>query len=165
MGKKIYIAGPLFSLHEKQFLELIVNFLSKRIKGLDSERDFFLPHRDAGDLGIIDEKEEPSKKKDMFSKDLKFLDEVEIVIAVLDGVDVDSGTAVELGYAYSKKKKIFGVLSDHRAFKNSKIKDLNNMVWGVCEDGKSLILLNELKDLELLSNLLEKYLGRDISGG
>lgn len=38
----------------------------------------------------------------------------DIVVAVLDGVDVDSGTAAEIGYAAALKKPIFGYRGDFR---------------------------------------------------
>jgi nucleoside 2-deoxyribosyltransferase len=42
------------------------------------------------------------------------LDKCPIVVAVLDGADVDSGTAAAIGYAFGKQKKIFGYRSDFR---------------------------------------------------
>jgi nucleoside 2-deoxyribosyltransferase len=36
------------------------------------------------------------------------------VLAVLDGADVDSGTAAEIGFAFALKKKILGYRSDFR---------------------------------------------------
>ena len=33
---------------------------------------------------------------------------------MLDGVDVDSGTAWEIGYAYAKGKPVFGLRTDFR---------------------------------------------------
>ncbi len=36
------------------------------------------------------------------------------MLAVLDGVDVDSGTAAEIGYAFAKCKKILGYRGDFR---------------------------------------------------
>jgi nucleoside 2-deoxyribosyltransferase len=42
------------------------------------------------------------------------LDRCEAVVAVLDGVDVDSGTAAEIGYAFAKGKPIVGYRSDMR---------------------------------------------------
>lgn len=144
--KTIYIAGPLFSEHEREYLIKLVEILSKEL-GLDEYEDFFLPHRDAGDLGIA------GGRNELFSIDLKYLEQVEIVIALLDGPDVDSGTAVELGYAFAKGKKIFGLLTDFRAYlSNTKAPaKLNNMVWGVCEEGKTLFrstdnLLKAVKD-------------------
>lgn len=37
------------------------------------------------------------------------------LIGVLDGVDVDSGTAAEIGYAYALGKRIWGLRTDFRA--------------------------------------------------
>jgi nucleoside 2-deoxyribosyltransferase len=42
------------------------------------------------------------------------LDQCEVVLAVLDGVDVGSGTASEIGYAYANGKKIIGYRGDFR---------------------------------------------------
>jgi nucleoside 2-deoxyribosyltransferase len=42
------------------------------------------------------------------------IDDSEIVFAVLDGVDVDSGTASEIGYAFAKHKLIIGYRGDFR---------------------------------------------------
>ena len=36
------------------------------------------------------------------------------VVAILDGVDVDSGTAAEVGYAYALGKRIYGLRTDFR---------------------------------------------------
>ena len=49
MVKLIYVAGPLFSQAERDFLLKMTDELSKVTK-LDPVEDFFLPHRDAGDL-------------------------------------------------------------------------------------------------------------------
>ena len=50
MPKLIYVAGPLFSEAERIFLEQMVDSIAKT-SGLDPEADFFLPHRDGGELG------------------------------------------------------------------------------------------------------------------
>lgn len=42
------------------------------------------------------------------------IDRSDLVIAVLDGVDVDSGTAAEIGYAFAKGKPIIGYRGDFR---------------------------------------------------
>lgn len=141
--KIVYLAGPLFTIYERSFLEKIDSDISEiwsRIGRTPSEGHqtkesiCFVPHRDAGDVGTrIEEKE------DIFEKDLLAIDNAKIIIAVLDGVDVDSGTAVELGYSYTHNKKILGLLTDKRRWKTGQgslddysIIGLNNMVWGVC---------------------------------
>jgi nucleoside 2-deoxyribosyltransferase len=42
------------------------------------------------------------------------IDGCDAVFAVLDGVDVDSGTAAEIGYAFAKGKPILGYRGDFR---------------------------------------------------
>ena len=151
MSKRIYVAGPLFSSHEREFLVSLVERLSSTT-GLDAIDDFFLPHRDVGDLGMVGERNE------IFSADIHFLDRADIVIALLDGPDVDSGTAVELGYAYAKGEKIFGILTDRRAysFDGKAISKLNNMIWVVCEEGKTIF-----QNVDDLAKALKAYLGSE----
>jgi nucleoside 2-deoxyribosyltransferase len=42
------------------------------------------------------------------------IDRCDVVFAVLDGVDVDSGTAAEIGYAFARGKAILGYRGDFR---------------------------------------------------
>jgi len=129
MPKMIYVAGPIFSLAEREFLEELVDTLSAELK-LDAKDDFFLAHRDVGDVGIGG-----VGRDQAFFDDLNALDECKIIVGWLDGPDVDSGTAVELGYAYAKgDKKIFGLSTDRRKWDQSlEGVAVNNMIWGVCK--------------------------------
>ncbi len=128
--KKIYIAGPLFSSHERSFLEEIVKTLSEKLS-IDSIKDVFLPHRDAGEVDA-----HRKNRGFIFDEDIKRLDEADIIIALLDGPDVDSGTCIELGYAYARDKEIFGILTDFRKWdEKESLKEINLMVWGVCLRG------------------------------
>ncbi|MCD6299925.1 MAG: nucleoside 2-deoxyribosyltransferase [Dehalococcoidales bacterium] len=133
MSKLVYMAGPLFSEAERSYLELMVKELSN-LSNLDPDASFFLPHRDGGELG------KGPIRKDIFELDIKQVNSARIVVALLDGQDVDSGTCIELGYAYAKGKKIFGLLTDFRAYKtaDSEPHKPNLMVWGICEEGKTL---------------------------
>lgn len=140
MAKLVYVAGPLFSEADREFLEQMVNTLAESA-GLDPLADFFLPHRDGGELG------KGPKRKDIFDLDLHNLNSAEVVVALLDGQDVDSGTCIELGYAYAQGKKIFGILTDFRAYctSDSEPHRPNLMVWGVCEKGATLF--HKISDL------------------
>lgn len=42
------------------------------------------------------------------------IDTCDMVLAVLDGTDVDSGTAAEIGYAFARGKRIVGYRGDFR---------------------------------------------------
>ena len=133
MAKLVYVAGPLFSEADREFLEQMVNTLAESAS-LDPLEDFFLPHRDGGELG------KGPKRRDIFDLDLHNLNSAEVVVALLDGQDVDSGTCIELVYAYAQGKKILGILTDFRAYYTSDPEPHrpNLMVWGVCEKGATL---------------------------
>ena len=100
---KAYIAGALFSKGERVFLEGIARICK------DVGLETFLPHRDAG-LG--------EDTEEIFKKDFSGLDKCDVLVAVLNGSDLDSGTAWEIGYAYSRKKKIIGIIDDIRISKD-----------------------------------------------
>ena len=150
--KRIYIAGPLFSEHERKFLAEIAKTLATHLD-LDPKNDIFLPHRDAGDMGV-----HGKGRTEVFSSDLGYLNDATIIIALLDGPDVDSGTAVEMGYAYAQGKKIFGILTDWRRWSPlNEVENINNMIWGVCGKGDSIYKKIDEKFIEDL----KKALGKD----
>ena len=126
----VYIAGPLFDDHERSYLESISKIFEDR--GYKT----FLPHRDAG---VLKEKYTKESKGKIFTTDIKALDEANIVVALLTGRDVDSGTAAEIGYAYATNKTIIGIDANN-------VKFLNIFVWGLLGKGENI--LNSLKDLE-----------------
>jgi nucleoside 2-deoxyribosyltransferase len=126
-------------------LEELVSIIASKLN-LDPKKNFFLPHRDAGDIAISGEGRER-----VFRADLDELERCEIVIASLDGPDIDSGTAAELGLAYAKKKKIYGILTDWRHWRGNSVGSINNMIWGICKNGERIYQgIDEafLKDLE-----------------
>lgn len=131
--KRVHVAGPLFSDAEREYLERMVEMLAST-SYLDAHDDFFLPHRDGMELG-----KGPSRK-DVFYLDIHALEDASVVVALLDGQDVDSGTCVELGYAYAMGKKMFGLLTDFRSYRTDDQEPHrpNLMVWGVCENGATL---------------------------
>lgn len=72
-----------------------------------------------------------------------------MVVAVLDGPDVDSGTAYEIGYARAKGKPVVGLKTDLRFF--AKGEEVNVMIaQGLHALARNFDeLLTELKRLKL----------------
>ena len=103
MKKKVYIAGPLFSEAERSY-NLRIDTLCREL-GFDT----FLPQRDAPVLGA-------DNKDEVFYAELKANSEADLIVANLDGVDVDSGTAWELGYAVAQHKQVIGIHTDWRCY-------------------------------------------------
>lgn len=98
-----YIAGPLFNEGERWFVE--------RICALAEAAGFetFLPHRDTPAEYI-----NPRNPAAIFRSDLEALERAELVIANLNGITSDDGTAWELGYAYARGKHLVGIYTDWR---------------------------------------------------
>ncbi len=98
---KAYIAGPLFDEGERWWIE--------RVDALVAEAGFvtFLPHRD-------NPPKDETNVRAIFENDKRGIDECDIVVASLNGVITDDGTAWELGYAYAKGKHLIGLHTDWR---------------------------------------------------
>lgn len=115
MIKKIYIAGPLFNVHEKKYLEDIAEVL----EGADF--DCFLPHRDQ--TGIDPEElknnEMSQETKDIiFQTDIEALKEADLIVALVTGQDIDSGTASEIGFMYASNKPVIAITAEERRYRN-----------------------------------------------
>ena len=112
---KIYIAGPLFNAHERNYLELIASELE------GSGYKCFLPHRDQS--GIDDTELEgtnmsQSTKDKIFNADLTALKEADLTVALITGYDIDSGTAAEIGFTYANDRPIIAITAYERRFRN-----------------------------------------------
>ncbi len=98
---KVYIAGKLCTDIEREKLEEIERLCSAL--GFET----FLPHRDIGLAEGIED------VKRIFEGDIiEGFKEVELVIALLDGLSVGAGTAWELGYAYANNIPAIGLKTD-----------------------------------------------------
>lgn len=111
--RKIYIAAPLFSESEKRYNEMICGTLSNNF-------DVYLPQRD-GDL-LVDLVQkgmtEHRARKTIFTQDIEAINKSDLLLIVLDGRSIDEGACFELGYAYSREVKCFGIQTDPRRLLN-----------------------------------------------
>ena len=117
-----YLSGPLFSIAEREFNKTFARCLQSRVPGLR----IILPQVDA----------EPEPETDNFAAKvyqncLHLLNKADLVIAILEGSDADSGTCVEMGYAVAKGIPIIGVRTDFRA---SQDRGVNRMVSQACTE-------------------------------
>ena len=98
---KIYVAGPLFDEGERWWIEHIESQIAA------AGHNTFLPHRD-----------NPPKDEfnvaEIFANDRRGIDECDAVVANLNGITTDDGTAWEIGYAFALGKSIIGLHTDWR---------------------------------------------------
>jgi nucleoside 2-deoxyribosyltransferase len=133
LEKPIYIAGPLFTPAERSYLEELATALEAA--GFQT----YLPHRDGG-LAPADRR----NTRALYDSDIRALGACSIVVAVLNGTDVDSGTAFEIGYAVARGLPVLGLYEDIRV---SGAQDFNVMIANGCRVIASRKdLLEALKD-------------------
>lgn len=98
----VYVAGPLFDEGERWWIEQVEATIAS------TGRPTFLPHRD-------NPPKTAANVADIFANNKRAIDDADIVVASLNGVTTDDGTAWEVGYAFALDKRIIGIHTDWRA--------------------------------------------------
>lgn len=101
---KVYLAAPLFSKGEKMFNLTISDLLISHFF------EVYLPQ----DVGDDDHCRNGVDHKNIFESNIYALDSTDLLVAVIDGSDADSGTSWEMGYAYRRGIPIYAVRTDFR---------------------------------------------------
>ncbi len=98
---RAYVAGPLFDEGERYWIETVDRVVA--------EAGFitFLPHRD-------NPPKDQFNVRQIFENDKRGIDTCDVVVANLNGIITDDGTAWELGYAYATGKYLIGMHTDWR---------------------------------------------------
>jgi nucleoside 2-deoxyribosyltransferase len=117
---RIYLAGPLgFSEAGRHFYNAV---LIPFVRGLGYEVLDPWTLTDATRVGKVQAMQYgPAKREawrrlnlEMGATNRAAIDSARAVVAILDGTDVDSGTAAEIGYAFARGKLIVGYRGDFR---------------------------------------------------
>ena len=101
---RVYLAAPLFSESERVYNLSVARQLRNNFF------DVYLP-QEAGDDSDTRNKEEQVR---IFSENSRALKNADIIVAIIDGADADSGTAWEMGYAYAHGKQVIALRTDFR---------------------------------------------------
>ena len=101
---RIYLAAPLFSESERTYNASLSDLLREHLF------DVYLPQETGDDTDTRRQAEQAR----IFSKNKEALDNADIVVAVIDGADADSGTAWEMGYAFARQKPVIAIRTDFR---------------------------------------------------
>ncbi len=148
---KAYLAGPLgFDAPGRMYLDKMIDYLSKEFPKLEVINPFKLtPLKDIMENGL------KKMSATIYKNDIAALIESDFIIAVLNGAQVDDGTAYELGYfkgylnAFGVDKKIIAYRDDFR---------------NACNDGEGIdfnLMINEpiikpiARNLEELVNIIK----------
>jgi nucleoside 2-deoxyribosyltransferase len=128
MKLKIYLSGPLFSQGEIEWAGNVKDFLHER---LGDGIELVWPHEIAS-----------GSSREIFFANLRALKECGLMVALLDGPQVDDGTAWEVGFFYARGGKVLGIRTDFRKAGESSDSQVNAMVEFSC-----LAIVGSLEDL------------------
>jgi nucleoside 2-deoxyribosyltransferase/predicted secreted protein len=101
---RVYLAAPLFSEAERTFNLKVRDILE------DHFFDVYLPQEAGDDTHCRSEEEH----QEIFRMNREALDQADLIVAVIDGADADSGTAWEMGYATSRGVPVYAIRTDFR---------------------------------------------------
>jgi nucleoside 2-deoxyribosyltransferase/predicted secreted protein len=101
---RLYLAAPLFSAAERNYNQYLAELLRNNLF------DVYLPQ----DTGDDSHTRERSAHQVIFEKNLAALEATDVMVAVIDGADADSGTAWEIGYAFAKGIPVVSIRTDFR---------------------------------------------------
>ena len=126
---RVYLAAPLFSEAERNYNRALAGLLRENLF------DIFLP-QETGDDSESRIKEDQVR---IFSDNVKALKNADIIVAVIDGADADSGTSWEMGFASALKKPVIALRTD---FRMSGIHEKVNLMLE-----ESSFVVNNMEDL------------------
>jgi nucleoside 2-deoxyribosyltransferase/predicted secreted protein len=101
---RIYLAAPLFSESEREYNNGIAEMFRQHLF------EVYLP-QDTGDDRAVRETSEHTR---IYEHNKQVIHDSDIVIAIIDGADADSGTAWEMGYATALGKPVIALRTDFR---------------------------------------------------
>jgi nucleoside 2-deoxyribosyltransferase len=101
---RVYLAAPLFSEAERVFNDSVARLLRAHLF------EVHLPQEAGDDSAMRD----LSEQERLFVSNKTLLEESDLVVAIIDGADADSGTAWEMGYAYARGTPVIALRTDFR---------------------------------------------------
>lgn len=111
---RIYLAAPLFSEAERVYNRVIAEQLTENFF------DVYVP-QNTGDTHAERGEQEHFW---IFEQNKKALQDADLVVAIIDGADADSGTAWEMGYAAALGKPVIALRTDFRTVGHEELVNL-----------------------------------------
>jgi nucleoside 2-deoxyribosyltransferase len=128
--KRIYLASPLgFAASTRGFMVETIDRLSETVTVVNpwDDTSFAADFERAHALTDIAERRAAFHRINLGigAKNERMIRSVDMLVAVLDGVDVDSGTAGEMGFAYGLGKPVYGLRTDFRVTGDNEAAGIN----------------------------------------
>lgn len=116
---KIYLASPLgFAESTRAYMDLLAQALRSHAEVLNpwDKTELGAQYATVQDLPTHAErlKRWQEINTQIGAANTEMIDAADTIVAVLDGVDVDSGTAAEIGYGFGRGLRLYGIRTDFR---------------------------------------------------
>jgi len=146
----VYVAGSLFNIAEREYNIKVKHALTKSCK---SFANILLPQEQCANL---------TDAFDIYAQCVQDINNSQVVVALLDGIDIDSGTAWELGYAFGTNTPTIGLRTDFRSVAedaglNAMIgQSINHLFTLDCLQKQNLVVMFNDR-ISKISALIKKY--------
>jgi nucleoside 2-deoxyribosyltransferase len=117
--KRVYLASPFgFAESTRGFMTTLISSLTAHVD-IENPWDDTRFEQEFAEIGRLDSFSERQRRLGTINTEIgrsnaERIDRCDAVFAILDGVDVDSGTAAEIGYGFALGKIVCGLRTDFR---------------------------------------------------
>ncbi len=152
---RVYLAAQVFTQADRIYNRRLARLLEERLPACEVilPQDFRVEQG-----GSFNDRR---RLTEVFRQCRDALRSADLILAILDGADVDSGVAFEIGYARALNKAVVGLRTDYRQLQH---KGVNMMIAEGCTDIVCRFSFNErLEDVaEALVEKIEHALGKGL---
>ena len=117
---KAYLANGLFSIGDRLVNELLAKEIRKELPGIE----LYVPQEN----DAINDKQAYANSLAIADADMEKLQESDVLIAVLDGIEIDSGVAAEIGVFSTYNRPIIALFSDVRQLGRDNQQKVNALI-------------------------------------
>ena len=148
---KAYLANGLFSIGDRYVNEVIARELRAAIPQID----LYVPQEN----DAINDKNAFADSLAIAEADLNSLKESDVLIAVIDGVEIDSGVAAEIGAFAMLNRPIVALLSDVRQQGRTNTKKIDALIADGTENQfiyRNLFVVGLIKQNGVIASTIEE---------
>lgn len=146
-----YLANGLFSLGDRLVNELVADAVRQTLPGVE----LYVPQEN----GAINDKAAYADSEQIASADMASLVKSDFLIAVLDGVEIDSGVAAEIGAFSMLNRPIFALLTDTRQQGRDNMKKIDALQKDATENQfiyRNLFVVGLIKQRGIIVSSIEE---------
>ena len=148
---KAYLANGLFSIGDRYVNEL----LARELRAAIPEIELYVPQEN----DAINDKNAYADSLAIAAADLDSLKESDVLIAVIDGVEIDSGVAAEIGAFSMLNRPIVALFSDVRQQGRTNAKKIDALVADGTENQfiyRNLFVVGLIKQNGVIASTVEE---------